>query len=71
MTGPRSIHTSISPQNLLGDLFIPPDRLKKAQKLGEGAFATVYKATLYDDASMQGQGRPVAVKALKQEVKWH
>ncbi|KAG1667274.1 hypothetical protein FOA52_012563 [Chlamydomonas sp. UWO 241] len=57
-------------EELLGNLFIHPDRLKNEGTLGEGAYATVFRAQLAPPAG-DLQGGPatlVAVKCLKPSV---
>ncbi|GMH45325.1 hypothetical protein BSKO_13282 [Bryopsis sp. KO-2023] len=52
-------------RNMVGDAFIPPDKLQYVRSLGEGAYATVELAN-YDCGN--GKYLPVAVKRLKPEV---
>ena len=52
-------------RDMCDDQLITPDRIRKIQVLGEGAFATVEKAKLLYDG---GGERLVAVKSLRPEV---
>ncbi|GIM07473.1 hypothetical protein Vretimale_11598, partial [Volvox reticuliferus] len=53
-------------QELLGELFIPPERLVKHGNFGQGAFATVQKCGL--EMAPGGPSLSVAVKTLKPHV---